>query len=149
MTKQEFLGKLRISLNGKVAANQVEEHIRYYEDYISVEMRKGRSEEDVMASLGDPRLISRTIIETSTKSRSAEYESTDSAYQNADNECREYEQDTQVRNLSRVPGWVWIILIILLVIIVLSAIFSVVTALMPVLLPILLVVLLFKMFRDR
>ena len=30
MTKQEFLDKLRISLNGKVAANQVEEHIRYY-----------------------------------------------------------------------------------------------------------------------
>ena len=73
MTKQEFLDKLRISLNGKIAAGEVEEHIRYYEDYINVELRKGSSEEDVMATLGDPRLIARTIVETSGMAQSAEY----------------------------------------------------------------------------
>ena len=31
------MDKLRISLNGKIAANQVEEHIRYYEDYTSMD----------------------------------------------------------------------------------------------------------------
>lgn len=73
MTKQEFLEKLRVSLNGKVAANQVEEHVRYYEDYINVEIRKGRDEEEVMAALGEPRLIAKTIVETSSKSQSFGY----------------------------------------------------------------------------
>ena len=148
MTKQEFLDKLRVSLNGKIAAGQVEEHIRYYEDYVNVEMRKGRSEEEVMATLGDPRLISKTIVETSVKAQSPEYDSAGASYKEADNECREYDQGTQVRNLSKVPGWVWIILVILIIIIILGAVFSVITALMPVLLPILLIVLLVKIFRD-
>ena len=149
MTKQEFLDKLRISLNGKIAANQVEEHIRYYEDYINVEMRKGRTEEDVMAVLGDPRLISRTIVETSGMAQSSEYSSRENAYREVDRECQEYNRGAEVRNLAKVPGWVWIILVLLIVIVVLGAIFSVVMSLMPVLLPILFVVLLFKMFRDR
>lgn len=149
MTKQEFLDKLRISLNGKIAAGEVEEHIRYYEDYINVELRKGSSEEDVMATLGDPRLIARTIVETSGMAQSAEYGDGANTYREVNNECREYDQGTQVRNLSNVPGWVWIILVILIVILVLGAVFSVVTALMPVLLPILLIVLLVKMFKNR
>lgn len=149
MTKQEFLEKLRISLNGKIAANQVEEHIRYYEDYINVEIRKGRSEEEVMAALGEPRLIARTIVETTGRAQSSEYDSTDSQYGGDDKACQEYNRGTEVRNLSKVPGWVWIILVILIVIIILGAVFSVITALMPVLLPVLLVVLLVKIFRDR
>lgn len=149
MTKQDFLDKLRISLNGKVAANQVEEHIRYYEDYINVEIRKGKSEDEVMATLGDPRLISRTIVETSGIAQSSDYKGGENSYREVEKECQEYNRGTEVRNLSKVPGWVWIILVILIVIIVLGAVFSVVMSLMPVLLPILLVVLLFKMFKDR
>ena len=45
---------------GKVAA-----HVRYYEDYIRHEMNRGRSEQEVLEELGDPRLIARTILETS------------------------------------------------------------------------------------
>ena len=67
MTKQEFLEKLRLALNGKVAGNVVTENLQYYEDYINTEIRKGRSEEEVLASLGDPRLIARTIITTTGK----------------------------------------------------------------------------------
>lgn len=149
MTKQEFLEKLRISLNGKIAADQVEEHIRYYEDYINVELRKGSSEESVMASLGDPRLIARTIVATSGMAQSAEYGDGANAYREVENECREYDRGTEVRKLSGVPGWVWIILVLLVVIIVLGAIFSVISALMPVLLPIVLIVLLVKMFKNK
>ena len=71
MTKQEFLEKLRLALNGKVPANVITENIRYYEDYINTEIRKGRSEEEVLAALGDPRLIARTIITTSAQADNA------------------------------------------------------------------------------
>lgn len=148
MTKQDFVEKLRVALNGKVAANQIEEHVRYYEDYIQMEMRKGKSEEQVMQVLGDPRLIAKTIVETSTRTQSGDYREYENSYEEGEVR-KEYEQPTSVRKLSKVPGWVWLILVVLIILVVLSVIFSVITALMPVLLPILLVVLLVKMFRNR
>ena len=57
MDRQEFLEKLRLSLNGRLPAQAVAEHISYYEDYINTEIRKGKSEEEVVGMLGDPRLI--------------------------------------------------------------------------------------------
>ena len=39
--------------------------LRYYDDYIRSERQKGRSEADIMEELGDPRLIARTILDTS------------------------------------------------------------------------------------
>ena len=42
MNKQEFLEKLRLALNGKVAAGVVTENLKFYEDYINTEIRKGK-----------------------------------------------------------------------------------------------------------
>ena len=72
MTKQEFLDRLRMSLHGKISPGQVVENLQYYEDYINTEVRKGTAEEEVLARLGDPRLLARTIVETQS-GQSAEY----------------------------------------------------------------------------
>ena len=64
MTKQEFIDRLRAALNGRVAEHVLSDTIRYYDDYIDTEMHGGKSEEEVMASLGDPRLLAKTIAET-------------------------------------------------------------------------------------
>lgn len=64
MTRQEFLHELRIALQGEVSQRAVDEHIRYYENYIIEETRKGKSEEEVIAQLGNPRLIAKTLIDT-------------------------------------------------------------------------------------
>lgn len=64
MTRDEFLQELRIALQGQIAQSQVNEHLRYYENYIIEESRKGRTQEEVLASLGSPRLIAKTIVET-------------------------------------------------------------------------------------
>lgn len=72
MTKQEFLDRLRMSLHGKILPGQVVENLQYYEDYINTEIRKGTAEEEVLAKLGDPRLLARTIVETQS-GQSAEY----------------------------------------------------------------------------
>lgn len=62
MNKQDFIDRLRMALNGRVSPGLVMDNVNYYEDYINTEIRKGRTEEEVLESLGDPRLIARTII---------------------------------------------------------------------------------------
>ena len=62
MSKQEFLDGLRRSLSGGLEAQEINDHIRYYSDYIDSQIRMGTPEEEVMASLGEPRLIAKTLL---------------------------------------------------------------------------------------
>lgn len=64
MTRYEFTERLRNTLVGEVPATVVEENVRFYDRYISDEVAKGKSEEEVLAGLGDARLIAKTILET-------------------------------------------------------------------------------------
>ena len=64
MTKFEFSEKLRKALSGRVSHVVVNENVAYYERYIDTEIKKGRSEKEVLEELGDPRLIAKTIIDT-------------------------------------------------------------------------------------
>ena len=76
MKKDEFLRLLREALQGDVPAAVIEENIRYYNNYISEEMGKGRSEEEVIAEIGDPRLIANTIEDTTDGASDGGYEET-------------------------------------------------------------------------
>lgn len=60
-TKQQFIDGLRRALTGQIGQQEVEEHIRYYDEYITAEMRMGRAESDVLKELGEPRLIAMSI----------------------------------------------------------------------------------------
>lgn len=64
MTRQEFLHELQIALQGEMSREAVDRHIKYYGSYIMEESRKGSSEEEVIARLGNPRLIAKTLIDT-------------------------------------------------------------------------------------
>ena len=137
MTKQEFLEKLRLALNGRVSSELLMENMQFYEDYINVEIRKGRTEDEVLAQLGDPRLIARTIVETRGSEKSIQ---------------EEREGKDRRRSLPglliRLPMWVWLVLLLVIVALIFSVIFSVLSMVLPVLLPILLVLFLVKVFRD-
>lgn len=63
MTRQEFLDTLARILNRELSEAEVADNIRYYEEYMDQEIRNGRTEAEVLASLGDPRLIARTILQ--------------------------------------------------------------------------------------
>ena len=63
MDRDEFLRTLREALSGEVAPNIIEENIRYYDAYIVDEVRKGRSEREVIEELGGARVIAKTIID--------------------------------------------------------------------------------------
>ena len=163
MNKQEFVDRLRMALNGRVSPGLVMDNVNYYEDYINTEIRKGRTEEEVLESLGDPRLIARTIIQTNGGDNRTGYRNTvygngeyhEAAGQNLHrsftedgNEGRSAHQNKVANVLAKLPAWVWVILGILVVVLILSAAFSVLSFLAPVLIPIVVVLFLVKLFRD-
>ncbi len=153
MTKYQFLDKLRTALNGKVTPELLRENMRYYEDYINTEIRKGKSEEEVLGALGDPRLIARTIVETGGGSGAWSEEYTGGERQSEAGSGEEYEMYRQPGGrfsgmLLRLPLWVWILILLVIVVLILSVVFSVIAAILPVVLPILLVILAVKLFRD-
>lgn len=65
MTKEEFIKELRESLYTEIPSIEIENNVRYYNEYIDNQTSSGKTMDQVMEKLGDPRLIARTIIETS------------------------------------------------------------------------------------
>ena len=65
MSRTEFLHALQGRLAETLPREKVEENVRYYDSYIIEEMRKGKTEEEVIKELGDPLLIAKTIMDTS------------------------------------------------------------------------------------
>ena len=63
MTKSEFLEILRQQLDGEMPSGEIYSNIHYYDQYIDKELLSGRTEEEVMNGLGDPRLIAKTLID--------------------------------------------------------------------------------------
>lgn len=65
MTKEEFIKELRESLYTEIPSIEIENNVRYYNEYIDNQTSSGKTMNQVMEELGDPRLIARTITETS------------------------------------------------------------------------------------
>ena len=65
MRQEEFLLSFQEALTGEVSDRIVQEHVRYYKSYINEQISMGRTEQEVMISLGNPRLLAKTIIDSS------------------------------------------------------------------------------------
>lgn len=143
MTKREFLDSLRAALSTRVGASVVNENINYYEDYINTQMRMGRSEEEVLKELGDPRLLARSIAEANKhagtgQAQEAEYRSTEQGgYNSTGNGNR--------TKTFRTPIWLILILVVCIIVLIISMVFSVLSILAPILLPVVLVVLILRL----
>ena len=139
MTKFEFSEKLRKALSGRVSHSIVNENVTYYERYIDSEIKKGRSEKEVLEELGDPRLLAKTII--------------DMAGEDAGGYVEESEGHTSGRAFSgktyRIPLWVGLIILLLIIIVVFKIVGLVLGARLPIVLPILLIYWLVKYFRRN
>ncbi len=157
MKKTEFLKELEAALRGEVSPELISENLRYYDNYISQETSKGRSEAEVTEEIGSPRLIARTIIDTSGGSGS--YESGESAssggYAGTDRSSGSYSsgQSGYSRfhyvNLNK---WYWKLLIIAVLCLVLFTVLSVVGGIFAILFrfatPILIGLLIVSLFRN-
>ncbi len=65
MNCEDFLRQFRDALDGKVSESVIQENVRYYRSYISSQTAGGKSESEVLGMLGDPRLLAKTIEESS------------------------------------------------------------------------------------
>ncbi|WP_310601859.1 DUF1700 domain-containing protein [Anaerosporobacter sp.] len=126
MTKEEFIKDLRESLYTEIPSIEIESNIRYYSEYIDSQMSNGKTMDEVMSELGDPRLIARTIIETSklsgsNKGHSKVYQdeyrtADDDAYTNNEQgNARTYNFDGKIPLRHRISGTVILILILMLI----------------------------------
>lgn len=152
MNKQEFVNKLRMTLSGRVSAGQVEESVAYYEEYINTQVRMGRSESSVLSGLGDPRLIAKSIITANNGSIETEnYRDTDAGQERFyERKFDYYSQDAEKRysKLMRIPGWVWLLLVLLILFLIISAIFSLISFLLPLMPFALVIFFLVKLYKD-
>ena len=54
---------LKSELEGRVPYSVIQENLRYYDSYIMEEAAKGQTEDEVIESLGGPRIIARTRVD--------------------------------------------------------------------------------------
>ena len=54
---------LKSELEGRVPYSVIQENLRYYDSNIMEEAAKGQTEDEVIESLGGPRIIARTIVD--------------------------------------------------------------------------------------
>lgn len=145
MDRTEFIDRLQRALAGGVNSSRVAENVQYYREYIDVEIRKGRSEEEVLDSLGDPRLLAKSIIEANK--RAGISEGTNRTY-DEETEAERYGK-RGMPNIVRVPGWLILLIAVVIFLLIIGLAFSMISFLAPIIIPVLLVVLAVNYFKGR
>ncbi len=134
MNKDEFMQGLGEALSGEVPQAVKRENLRYYEDYIRTELNKGRTEGEIMEELGSPRLIARTIIDTTPGAG-------EGAYEDYGGENRQSQSGSQSPGGSfryyDLNKWYWKLLGLFAVIVVLAVVLMVVGGILSLVIPLL------------
>ena len=151
MTRSEFLNKLKEALANDLSGPVIQENVNYYSGYIADEVRKGRSEEEVVAELGDPWAIARTIIESLEIQGNTQedygYEpkkqNYDQRQQSGTGQVHIFGLDTWWKKLLLVLGLVGVFMLVIAVI---GGIFSL---LAPILVPLILMIIVFRIIGSR
>ena len=155
MTKEEFLDGLRKALASTGSQALIEENTRFYSSYIDDELSKGRSIEEIMEELGEPRLIANSIkvaagyddvfvgIDNET------YENTAGNYEeNDDNFSDRKDNSFKTYNFSGNNLIIPIIIAIAVLVVIVAVVAAVFSFLAPVLLPVIGVLLLVALIKG-
>ena len=143
MSKYEFISQLDDALLGNVSERERRDSVRYYTDYIEDEVRAGKSEEEVLQSLGSPMAIARSIIEAKGYDRGGE---------TIEPEFEEQEEPHVFMKTKQISGWkVWATLggILLAVLLIVSLIFKVLAVILPFLIPFAIIIFIIKLISGR
>lgn len=138
MRQEEFLKSFQEALTGKVSDTIIRENVNYYRNYINQEIGSGKTEEEVLRALGDPRLLAKTI-EESNKFASGEegyaFEHSDRTFQGNRNGQNSQEQGYVKRHKTvRLPAWAMALIVIILFILIIGFVFSIISFFAPVIL---------------
>lgn len=151
MNKYEFIDQLDDCLVGNVSEKERRDSIEYYRNYIDDEMRKGKTEQEVLDELEHPTSIAKAIIEA--KGYENQEEETYYSYEETADE--NYHGDPYGNTSGKVvhlEGWksmAFLIGIIVILILLLVFAFKVFVAIVPILVPILLIYYIIKFIMNR
>ncbi len=149
MTRQEFLQELRLALQGQLSQTTINENVRYYDNYIMEEVRKGSSEEAVVDRLGNPRLIAKTLIDTTDsfgRAAGGSYYAGGFGQEAAGRGSRLDEfRDAGSGELRR-NTWYGKILLIVAAILIIVVVANVIAFLLPILVPVIIIFLIYSLF---
>ncbi len=150
MTKSEFLDTLRRVLNRELSEAEAYSHVNYYDTYIRGQMAQGKSEQQVLDELGDPRLIARTILQVEGQEEEAGdmrteqtvyTEGADGSYEETYSSGSGYSDESSSPFGTQVhihgfgwKGWLILILVLIVIFTVLGTVFAIAWRLLPVLL---------------
>lgn len=150
MSRAEFIEKLQRALAGGLSSSQVAENVRYYQEYIDCEVSKGRGEKEVIAQLGDPRLLAKSIIEAN-KHAGANYGSNMEYDEEVSSDPQGWNADGQMPQGKRImlPGWLVMLIVTVVVILFIGIVTSLLSFFAPVILVALVVVLIVKVFQSN
>lgn len=123
MSKQEFIRQLRMYISSANDAAFINDTVAYYEDYIEKEIRHGKTEEQVLRELGDPRLIAKSIL--------ASYKSDSASSVISDEEEQPFFEKIHVKTM---PAWAMKIIFVLVVFLFFAVIMLLLSWLMPIIL---------------
>lgn len=154
MTRYEFINGLKNALENNLNSHSVQEHVNYYNEYISGEIRNGRSETDVIAELGDPWAIAKTIIssEETGSSNYEEYSYTSADRASFDNDSSGRASGSPKVHIFGLNSWWKKLLLILGIIGVVMIVFSIITGLIsliaPFIMPIVFITLILRLIKK-
>ena len=149
MTKNEFMIKLQEALENDLDASAVRDNMNYYSNYIDDEIRKGRSEEDVLEELGDPWVIAQSVIDMPGQKNATEDYS--DSYRSAGRSSEHQDSSYRVHSYSIGSWWQKLLLIlgiIGIVLIIVAVVGGIISLVMPIVIPVLVVVLLVNFIRK-
>lgn len=153
MTRIEFMDSLRRALEGSLTSSTVNENMRYYEEYFDMQIRSGQSEEEVVNSLGDPRLLAKTIIEAAkyqARNYGGDTPEYDEVYEDGSQGGKQAgERGHSSPHVYRLPGWLLIALCVVIFFVVIGIVGTVLSVLLPIAVPVLCVVILVRWLQRR
>lgn len=144
MKQDEFIDSFCEALAGKVPDDIIQDNANYYRNYIRSEIARGKSEEEVLAQLGDARLLAKTIEESAKFARGdREYEQESTAYQTQE-DAAGHEGYHHIINL---PAWLLSIIGIALTMVVIVVAFSLISFFAPVIITVIVVMMIAGLVR--
>lgn len=153
MNREEFLRQFREALEGKVSEQVINENAAYYRNYIDNQVNSGKSESEVLHELGDPRLLAKTIEESSRFSDGRE--GTQRAYGGNYGSATDYRQETYSdamqrtnRKVTTVPAWVVALVGILMIILLITVVYNVFVFFLPAILIGLVVMFVYRFIKS-
>lgn len=154
MTQSEFLQELRRALENDLSGSIVQENVEFYNQYIADEVKKGKSEEEVLQMLGDPWILAKTVIDAQDGTdQSVIYETGENTYTGYGSEEDMRRGEDPRIHLFKVDAWwkklLWALAIFMIVIVILAIITGVIRFLAPILVPLFIVMIIFRALGGR